>query len=177
MNEAGINLLPDDDLLGRPGGKFLVWALSWGKKIVIITELVVVLAFISRFWLDTSIANFSEEIDKKKTIILASSEFEQKFVDVQKRLNEVKKITRVPSATTVMDRTRQVMPQTITLVQMSVNGSSISLAGLGQDADLAKMVIAFKEAPDFTDVTMDRVAKEQAALTGVNFTLAAKYKP
>jgi len=47
-----VNLLPKDNFEFSLVGKFLRWALTAGRVMVVLTEFVVILAFGSRFWLD-----------------------------------------------------------------------------------------------------------------------------
>ncbi len=169
-----LNLLPEDDLLGRPGGKFLIWALSWGKKIVILTELVVVLAFLSRFWLDTTIANLSDDIDKKKAIILASSDFESKFLAVKDRIGKFNAEESIPSTVVIKKQVEGLIPVGVTITLLSVSGNSIAVAGAGDDLSLSKMVANFKGSENLGDVTIQRVTKEGSGF-GVSFSLTATY--
>ena len=169
-----INLLPDNDLETRPGGKFLKWALSWGKKIVILTELVVVMAFLSRFWLDSEVANLSEEIDRRKTIILASSEFETAFRSSQTIIEKIKKITSIPSLVLIYDDVKGLISSQIRITQITIDGRKVSLRGNGEDRLLTSLVSSFKGSTDFEDVSLEKISKESSSPT-VDFALTAFY--
>lgn len=54
---SAVNLLPTDRFEFSRTGRFLIWALSTGRLVVILTELVVILAFLSRFWLDRQLSD------------------------------------------------------------------------------------------------------------------------
>lgn len=169
-----VNLLPEDDLEQRPGGKFLKWALSWGKKIVILTELIVVLAFLSRFKLDSDVANYSEEIDRRKTIILASQNFEQEFRTTQEKVNKVKAALNTPSLVTIYDTVQDLVPSEVTTDQIGIVDTKVSIAGTGEDAYLSQMVNSFKGSPDFSDVILEKVTKEGESLD-IEFSMTAVY--
>src|SRR3989304_6667942 len=81
-----INLLPQEQFAASTSGRILAWALSTFRIIVIITELVVILAFLSRFFLDAQNADLSEQIEQKSGIVAASSDFEKTFRQTQKKL-------------------------------------------------------------------------------------------
>lgn len=190
-----VNLLPSDDLESKPGGKFLKWSLSWGKKIVVLTELLVVLAFLSRFKLDSDVANLSEELDRRKTIILASSDFEKQFRSIQARLAKAKEIDASSSPVTVYDKALALIPSSITVTSITTKDKSVTFQGQGDDQTLSIMVAAFKNSLDFDDVIIEKVKKEGSATTpavtkpspntasvispasgvGVNFVLTATY--
>jgi len=89
-----INLLPSEEFAGSTTGRALAWALSTFRYIVIVTELVVILAFISRFWLDAQNQSLREEIEQKQALIASSSDFEKEFKEVQKRLTVYKTLTK-----------------------------------------------------------------------------------
>ncbi len=174
LGTPDLNLLPEDDLLGRPGGKFLLWALSWGKKIVIVTELLVVMAFLSRFWLDTTIANNSDSIDQKKAIILASSDFEKQFNQVKDRMGKVAAEEKVPSVALIKKKTEALIPGGVVVERLAVAGKAVSLTGSGDDQTLSKMVVNFKDSSNFSGVAVTKVTKD--AGSGISFSLTATYE-
>lgn len=174
LEAPDINLLPEDDLLGRPGGKFLIWALSWGKKIVIVTELLVVIAFLSRFWLDTTIANQSDIIDQKKTIILASGDFEKQFTQVKDRLGKVAAEEAIPREPLIKLKVEAFIPAGVVVERLGISGRSISLSGNGNDQALAKMVADFKDSNVFSNVSITKVSKVEGP--NINFSLTAIYE-
>lgn len=169
-----VNLLPEDNLEQRPGGKFLKWSLSWGKKIVVLTELVVVLAFLSRFKLDSDVASLSEEIDRRKTIILASQNFENDFRRLQEKVKKAKATSSIPSLVHVYDTVQLLIPSEVAIDQISITERQVNLEGKGDDPNLSTMVAAFKSSPNFADVTLDKVTK-QGENTEIEFSLTADY--
>jgi predicted nucleotidyltransferase len=81
-----INLVPKEGLESTTSGRVLLWILSTFRIILIITELVVIGAFISRFWLDAKNTDLTEEMSEKKSVITSLSEFEKDFKATQERL-------------------------------------------------------------------------------------------
>lgn len=81
-----INLLPEKGFGSTTTGRILAWILSTFRVIVIVTEIIVMIAFLSRFWLDAQNTDLSEEITQKKAILTNSLSFDKEFKDVQKRL-------------------------------------------------------------------------------------------
>lgn len=169
-----INLLPEDDLTEKSGGRFLKWALSWGKKIVVLTELFVVIAFLSRFKLDSDVANYSEEIDRRKVIIQASANFEKEFRSVQTRINDVKKLEALPKVVTIYDLVQTLIPENVNVQKTHILETKVQLEGSGLDQDLSTMVAAFKTSRDFTDVNVEKFTKVGAS-TAIDFSLTATY--
>lgn len=170
-----INLMPaDDDLESRPGGKFLKWALSWGKKIVVLTELIVVLAFLSRFWLDSEVANQSEDIGRRKTIISASADFEKEFRATQNLTQQIKKATNLPATTKIYDAAKSLISPNISITKITIKDLKVSVEGNGDDHSISSLVSSFKNSPDFESVILERVSK-QSPSASVDFSLTAIY--
>lgn len=169
-----VNLLPSDDLEGRPGGKFLLWALSWGKRIVIITEAVVILAFLSRFWLDTVVADLSEQITTKKNVIVASANFESKFRQTATRIEGAKTIENQGSLLVILDKVRALIPPNVVILQMNLQGTDVSFVGESDEPSLAILVSAFKNSPSFSNLTVSKISKVSQSLT-IAFSIKAKY--
>ncbi len=89
MPKKEISLLPEKNIARVIGGKFVNWVLSVGRYIVIFTELIVIGAFLSRFWLDRKNSDLSEKIRQQKAILSSTQTFEREFDLFQTRLNEI----------------------------------------------------------------------------------------
>lgn len=83
---ALINLLQKEDFSATTIGRVLSWILSTFRVIVIVTEILVMLAFLSRFWLDAQNTDLNEQIKQKQAVLAASIPFEKNFKDTQARL-------------------------------------------------------------------------------------------
>lgn len=169
-----INLMPGDDLENRPQGKFLKWALGWGKKIVMVTELIVILAFLSRFWLDTTMADLTEKINQKKAVAVSSAAFEKTFRKVAKKVNISLALERTLSSMVVYDQAKLLIPPEIILNEITVTKKTVSFTGKADETALAKLVSAYKDSQKFTDVSIERIASKNSSLN-VDFALSATY--
>lgn len=85
-----INLLPEDPFIDSFVGKFLIWALSIGRYIVVLTELIVIVSFLSRFKLDRNLTDLNEAIEHQKVVILSYEKTESDFKAAQKNINFIK---------------------------------------------------------------------------------------
>jgi predicted Zn-dependent protease len=82
-----ISLLEEKPLGATTWGRFVNWLAFSGRGILVFTELIVLLAFVSRFWLDAKNNDLGEIVRQKKVILESSSQFEKDFLELQKRLN------------------------------------------------------------------------------------------
>ncbi len=85
-----INLLSKESIAQTAEARIVNWALTYGRYIMIGTEIVVLLAFISRFSLDRKRTDLREEIDQKQSILLANLPFENDIRKTQDSLTKIK---------------------------------------------------------------------------------------
>lgn len=170
-----LNLLPRSDLDGSWWGRFLKWALSTGRYIIILTEMVVIMAFLSRFKLDRDLSDLAERIEGKKNVLAALSVNENAFRNIQKRLAVTK--TLIESGVPVDDLLADIekdLPGGVRFTTISMDVGKIALnaetasdSGLGEfirnvDADLRWKSV------ELADVTGDRQG-------GVKFSVKLKW--
>ena len=84
-NKNQINLLPSRGLGSSTAGRVLSWILSTFRIIVIVTEIIVMVAFLSRFWLDAQNTDITEEMTQKQAVLAASLDFERKFKETKEK--------------------------------------------------------------------------------------------
>ena len=84
--KKNINLLPKEEFDASVVGRLLGWAMGTFRIIVIITEMVVMTAFLSRFWLDAKNSDLNDEIRLKSSQISVQKDFEIGFRNLQKKL-------------------------------------------------------------------------------------------
>lgn len=169
-----VNFLVKDELQEFGQGKVLKWALNWGKKIVVLTELVVILAFLSRFWLDTTVADLGEKITQKKAIIDASAESEKRFRVLAARVNKATKIENAVSILTIYDKTESLIPAKVEVKQLTVAQKEIAFGGSADEQTLSNMVNAFKNSKIFTNIRVEKITK-QVEGQKVDFSFKADY--
>ncbi len=123
-----INLLPQTEFETSGWGRFLSWAVSWGRYILILVELVVIIAFLSRFKLDRDTTNLKETIAGQVAIVKAASDSESKFRSTQSRLKAA--ATIIGSQTGLganLDRVSEKIPPGVGLTQLNLGEKEITL--------------------------------------------------
>lgn len=81
---ANINLLKDKNK--NFIDKFIAWALTIGRVIVIVTEMIALGAFLYRFSLDRELIDLHDRTKRKEQIVRLLKPNEEKFRNLQKRL-------------------------------------------------------------------------------------------
>ena len=149
-----INLLFQEGFEHTTSGRVLNWAVSAGRAIVILTELVVITAFLSRFWLDRTLTNLNEDNDKRRAQVELSRSFENDFRDAQIRLASYKTITsRNFKVSSVVEEVGQYLPEDIVLTSIGVNSENIELKGRAfTDGGLAVLLKFISDSKNYTNV-------------------------
>jgi hypothetical protein len=86
-----ISLLPDENNSQSFSNRFIRWLTTAGRFVIVFTELIVIMAFVSRFWLDRKNADLSETIRQQTAILQSTKDFENEYLFLQQRLEFVKK--------------------------------------------------------------------------------------
>jgi Tfp pilus assembly protein PilN len=127
-SKTKINLLPQKGLTSTTAGRILVWILSTFRIIVIVTELMVMVAFLSRFWLDAENTDLSEEIAQKQAVLAASQGFERKFKETQAQLAIFSELTaREELFSNVLDTTRSSLPDDLFLTSLTFSEQGVTI--------------------------------------------------
>ncbi len=117
--DTQINLLPQKEFAGTFFGRVLAWIISTFRIIVIVTEILVMAAFLSRFWLDAQNTDLTESMDEKRSIIAASQDFEQQFKDTQDRIHTVSELSKNLSVSSYLSTITKSVPPDVSLSGLS----------------------------------------------------------
>lgn len=85
-----ISLLPDEENLDSFSARALRWLTTVGRYVIVFTELIVISAFLSRFWLDRINSDLSEVIRQQQAILDSTNNFVTEYSQLQQRLNIIK---------------------------------------------------------------------------------------
>ncbi|MFA6184818.1 MAG: hypothetical protein WCT51_02440 [Candidatus Shapirobacteria bacterium] len=85
-----LSLLPESENPRSFGARFFKWITTTGRVTIILTELIVISVFISRFWLDRKNSDLSEIVRQKQAILESATPFETEFTKLQERLDYIK---------------------------------------------------------------------------------------
>jgi hypothetical protein len=132
-----VNLLPKDPFLHSPIGKFLQWSMSIGRYLVVFTELIVILSFLSRFKLDRDLTDLNEEIEVQKQTILSYADTEDRFNSVKTKLDLIQRVQENQTILPALNFLEKSLPIDVKLNQINfsaqgwnINGSALSAQSL-----------------------------------------------
>jgi Tfp pilus assembly protein PilN len=174
---TSINLLNQDEFSSSATGKFLLWSLSIGRYIVVFTELIVILSFLSRFKLDRDLIDLNEEIARQKAIITAYGNLEPNFRHVQSQLALVKSVRSQPKAYEILDLFTRIQPADIKLESININDDELKTTGIALSPQGLSSFVRRLEADErIHNISLDKIASEDEGLT-IEFSLTATVRP
>lgn len=123
-----INLLPKTEFEISFWGRFLKWSLTAGRYIIILTELLVIMAFMSRFKLDHDLSDLNDTILGKQALLEASSNTEKVLRLTQARLNFAdQKIKSGQNSSETISKITGLIPLGIEFNSLTLVGKNLTL--------------------------------------------------
>lgn len=170
-----INLLPQDDFQSSTFGRILKWALSSFRVMVIVTELIVMSAFLSRFWLDAKNSDLNEELNISKAQIVAYKDVETEFRLYQKKLNITKNLYLQTKDSTLINEIVDNMPDDLVASSIQKNPDDIQIKAIGfSERSVAQFLVNLEKLKSLTDVSLSQVASSVDNSFATTFTVSAK---
>lgn len=177
-DKVSVNLMEKESLEDSPIGRIVNWAITFGRYIMITTEIIVLLAFISRFSLDRKLTDLNEAISQKQAIIEANQDFEYEFRLTKQKIEQIKGMMdqqKIPL--TQLMTVKNAMPADLYLEQLSISKEGLNgEAVAGTTNGFAVFLYKLRSQGVFEDVTLGEIKKQP--LKGIVFTFTAvRHKP
>lgn len=140
-------------------GVVLAWALTFGKWAVIVTQLIVMVAFLWRFALDRQLTNLRKEIDQQKAIIASYSQVEGSFTMMQKRVAFASAAYQQQAKLAkTIEILQAVTPQDVWYDRLSVTNKSVNLTAYSSSLPgFSLFLAALQRRPEFTSVSVGSI--------------------
>jgi Tfp pilus assembly protein PilN len=159
-----INLLPQEEFNISTTGRVLKWATGTFRIIVIITEMVVMGAFLSRFWLDAQNSELTNSIKVKSAQVSAEDSLEKEFRSVQSKLNIFGQIAQTRNTSQKIAVITSKLPTDVFLSGISLTDTSAQIKGVSlSDGQILQFVNSLQ-----TDKSIKKVEVEQISSSEVN---------
>lgn len=170
-----INLIPKDPFFATPAGQVLKWALSIGRYIVIFTELVVILSFVTRFSLDRQVTDLNDTIAQKRVVIESYGDLEESVRQIQTVLEEYDLVRQQSNITEVFPELTNIIPRDTQLTELVVRPDQISFSGKTlRQSSLNTLITNVQLSDRFTNVSVDKIESNTTEEEGgYNFVIRA----
>jgi Tfp pilus assembly protein PilN len=167
-----INLVPQDPFFETGLGRFLKWALSVGRYIVIFTELIVILSFATRFTLDRMVTDLNSAISQKERVIQSYGELESNFRFVQRQIEDYNQFKQEANLIDIFPILNENVPRDVVFETLLIRPDSINFTGgaLSQDA-LNVLVNNLQLSPYFTQISVNKIESRGEKVAGFNFDM------
>lgn len=170
VKEPTVNLMGEEEMEHTPAGRIVTWAVTYGRYIMIGTEIVVLLAFISRFSLDRKLTDLNDEVEQKQAIIEANSDFETQFRTLQDKLAKTATLLTTSSVTNnALTTIETILPvdtrlETLKITEENVVGNVVANTTTG----FAQLAANLQAARIFSQVEIGDI--NRSPVTGIQFT-------
>jgi hypothetical protein len=173
--------VPTINLLPQSGDNFITqffnWALTIGRLLIILTEMVALGTFIYRFSLDMQIVDLHDKIKAESFIVANFHDAETNFRDIQDRLVTIKRYSSVGGiATGILGDILKMGQGNVTFKDISITTQNVKIeAAAPTSATLATFVDTLKSHPNIASVSIDKVENNTtSAQIIVNITATLK---
>jgi len=173
-----INLLPVSEFEKSVAGQIFSWFVKIGRFIVIGTELVVIVAFVSRFLLDKELTDLNESIKEKQTVISSYGNLENKVRLLQNRISAISKLdSQKLNSTKTLDNFARLTPSDVYLDSLSLNNNNIEAEAVaGSDASLQIFLQNLQKSGSFYDINLSSLQSGGSTESVIHFAFAASVK-
>lgn len=157
-----LSLLPDESNNNSFSARTIRYLTTVGRYIIVFTELIVISAFISRFWLDRQNSDLSESLRQQKAILESTADFEKEYVSLQSRLNYIDtSYKNQPEYLKYIKALISSIPIDVFFQNLDINpnGAQISMYSY-QENSLIDMIVNLTLNPDITTVDIRKIEKK-----------------
>lgn len=162
--------------------KFLDWAFTIGRAIVIITESVALSAFAYRFILDRQIIDLKDKIKQEQAIVKLSGPNEFKFRNLQSRLSTAETLDKAStSKTTLLTEILNHAQGKISFRALAITDNDVSMEGIVPSAQTVSVFAKeLRSVPGVIRVTIGEITNNTSTgiiSVGLQAELAQARKP
>ncbi len=174
IKKLDVDFVPKDPFYDTILGKILSWALSVGRYIVVFTELVVILSFLSRFQLDRQVTDLNGELMQKQSIIESYGSLENDVREVQKKIETYKQLKTRKPIKEIFTTLSAVTPQGIEYTTLSLKSSGLRINGIAQSTNaLSQFLYNIQIHPEISNVVVQKIVNRDKKEPGFEFELEA----
>lgn len=174
QSSASINLIK-----GRVNifDEILKWALSVGRLLIILTELVAFTTFIYRFSLDRKLIDLQDQIDEKQAVVASLKDTEASYRNLHERLFVISDVNKngnknVKILNDIIERT----PEDISFTSFTIDKNQIDIdLNVLSVSSLSNFAALLRAYPETSSVSIDRIDNSSLS-NAINVFLTVKLK-
>lgn len=156
--------------------KFMNWALTIGRLIIIVTEVVAIMVFIYRFSLDEKLVELHSSIKQKQNMISVLRNDENKYRDLQDRIALAATFSAKGARVnqTIADIV-SLIPSQVRINELILNKDRINIAvNVTSVSSLANFIDPLKSYPGIKSISIDNIENKPSVGLSVDITALLK---
>lgn len=172
--ENSVNLFGKESFEHTPWGRLATWAVSYGRYIMIATEVVVLIAFISRFSLDRKLTDLNDEIIQKQAVLEANKDYEQQIRNLQDRLDKIHPILENQLLAEKSVRLiQQVLPSDVYIQSLDVSQKNIKVQATATSTlGFSQLIANLLATKELTNIEIGAINKK--SISGIQFSFTGE---
>lgn len=176
VHPVRVNLLEQPEFESSTIGKLLTWSITYGRYIMIGTEIIVLVAFVSRFSLDRKLTDLREEIGQKKIILQANQQFEDEFRRIQEVLGKFRGVLNDQQKPVAIFYTiATLLPPDVSIIFYQQDASNLDMnIAAGTTEGLTIFLARIQLVSQLKNIEVTDIKKDP--LEGTQFHITAKIK-
>lgn len=157
-----LSLLPDESNNSSFSARVIRYLTTIGRYIIVFTELIVISAFISRFWLDRQNSDLSESLRQQKAILESTFEFEKEYTSLQTRLKYIS--DNYNNQPAYVDNIKAIVTSIapdVFFQKLSINPDTATLSLYSyQEDSLVNTIVNMSLNPSFNSIDIRKIEKK-----------------
>ena len=171
-----VNLLPKDPFFESFLGQFLLWALSIGRYIVIFTELIVILAFLSRFKLDRDLTDLNQMVLDGSSYVKSYDDLEIKYKKIQEKVNFLDYVNKQNLHPEVLKKLTAHLPPDVRLDEIGVLNGDLKIKGISlSNSGFTQFLQRLEGDSIFDNISITKISASDTD-SGIEFDVSSKIK-
>ena len=163
-----MSFLPEENDVNSLSARIIRWLTTIGRYVIVFSELIVICAFISRFWLDRTNSDLSESIRQQQAILETTIDFEKEYTALQQRLKVIGDYYQnQPEYKTKLSSLVASTPPGINFDRLSIDrdpitaevSSNISLYSF-QESSIVDFITNLTLNPDIASVNVQKIERK-----------------
>ncbi|OGM03068.1 hypothetical protein A2115_02330 [Candidatus Woesebacteria bacterium GWA1_41_8] len=173
-DDSKINLIPQKGFETTEGGRILLWLLSSFRIVVIVTEIVVMIAFLVRFGLYSQNTSLTSEVKQKQDYISSEASFEKDFRAIQTKL---KIFTTIANTNNFMSNylanISSHIPNDIVLKSVTYDQKKLSITATSpSEVSIAQFLANLQSVSELNSAAIEEIAPDVANISLLSFVIS-----
>lgn len=173
QSSASINLVkPKINILDE----LVKWALTFGRLLVIITEIVAFSSFVLRFSLDRTLVDLHDNIEKQQVIVVNLESREKIYRNLHERIEVAKTVSdQAGKNSKILNDIVNFTPSEITFNTFSIEGNKITIdTTVRSISALGSFVNSLRKYSDTSSVSIESINNSATGVINAKISVALK---